>query len=918
MASRDTLPAHDRLRPLPLIRTKLFPPALPNDHVARNRLLSTLDQALEVPLTIVSAPAGYGKTILASAWVQRHAPLTAWLSLDTSDGELRQFLDYLCAAVCNAAPEAMSATRDLLDGGESAPADVVAANVLHDFDDLDAPVVVVLDDFHRLRADSPAVDLLAAVLDHPAAGIHFVILSRRDPPLPLGRLRARCQLAEIRLRNLRFEPNEARRFLESSLPRPLSDGAIRHLEKELEGWAVGLRLVSLMLRRSTDPESVIAGLRGGLPESQDYMLQEVLAQMPAETRRCLLRSSILSRFTADTIAAVCPRLTQGGGEFVRELRRSNLFATTLDPERRWFRYHHWFQHVLARELAKESAPEDIRALHITAAEWFDANDEHGEALTHFLEADAPERAIALIGRHYLARIEQDQWYVVDRWLRALPAAVRDGSAIAQLANAWVAYCKLDFAAVSACLDRIAVLAGDGQRHAGWEFELAFLQGWLVYWTGDLAQACQLLDRAKPFFSLNPGMIAGEVRLYRAFAMCMGGDYPGAVRFLTDELAAAGASAGTLFLQRLHGAHAHVALLSGDIAGSDIAIARTRAVSSSDTSRYVAAWTDYFSALQHFGRLELPATVDFLDRCEAHLNVLEHRVAADVLAVGAMARLLAGDVAGAAEARERLDAYVRNFRLPEFVWIVESVSARCGLLSGEAGSWLGWARQVALPETVPLEAHFWVTNPGVTQARVLVSAGETVDIEHGLSLLEALSSSYRKFHNLSQLLDVDVLRALGLFRLGRPGDAEDMLMAVVTAAAPGEWLRPFVEGGELVREMLTAIDTREMSSRNHIARVLDAFAQPYLADMAQTLPTESAADGAVALSESDSVDTLTNRELDILEFLDQRLQNKEIAARLFISPHTVGYHLKHIYQKLGVHSRRQAVVNARKAGIIPSR
>lgn len=911
--------------PVLLIRTKLYPPSLPEDYVVRRRLTTALDHGRHVPLTIVSAPAGYGKSVLASEWVSTLERRPAWLSLDNAESNLRQFVSYLCAALDDLVPHAMTSVRDLLNAAEPVPTPVMAASLINDLDSVGEPVLIVLDDFHRLDTDSPVTELLSLLLEHPPPNMHLFMLTRRDPPLTLGRLRASNRLVEIRLRDLRFDRNETAQWMRAAVGAPLSEPAIRHLDEELEGWPVGLRLVALMLSRAQDPEAAVAGLRGGIPQSQDYMLREVLAGLPPETRSCLLKTSILDRLTADLVQTVCQedgssQSGMDGGAFLRELRKANLFAYSVDSQERWYRYHHWFQQVLGTQLHARFAASAVRDLHLRAGHWFEANGEPGDALTHFLAADEPDLAAELVARRTMELIETDQWFVVDRWLKRLPEKQQSQRADLQLANAWVGYCKLDIAAVAVAVARADELLAGVPGRPEWTNELHFLHGWLDYWSEDLESARRHLERGADGFSLDPGAIAGELRLYLAFAICRTGDYPGAIRFLAEERVAAGASAGTPFFEHIFAAIAHVHYCSGDIGASEAAIERARAFSRGNSSNYALAWLDYFNALQCFSRFDLEKALEHFAGCEQHVNVLERRTAVDVLGAASLAHQMLGQFDSAAEGHEKLDRFVRAFNVADCVWIVESVAAQLRLLSGDFERALNWARAVALPEASPLAIHLWATNPNVTQARVLVMAGEAADVQRGLSLLNGLLVPYREHHNRCQLFDVEILRAVALARLGNEDQAREALLDVVRAAEPGGWIRPFIEGGDAVLELLRQLDPdRESSFMVCLRRTFEA---PRVASSARRSGTAGQETARPLPASSPALDTrimdLTDREMDILEFLDQRLQNKEIATRLFISPHTVGYHLKHIYEKLGVHGRRQAVRKARSAGILPLR
>ncbi len=320
----------------PILRTKLYRPRLSAELVDRERLIEVMNRAREVPLILVSAPAGYGKSVLVAQWAEQLDSPVAWLSLDAGDSDLRGFLLYFLAAVETVAPGACDATRELLAAGSLAPVPVLAGYLLNDLDAVDEATAIVLDDYHRIEPLSPVHDLLLRMLEHPPRRFRLVVVSRQDPPFDLPGLRAGHRLGEVRLQDLRFTAREMGEFLSAAAGLSVSDEAFGNLEREVEGWAVGLRLVSLALRHAGDPEAFLERLSGRLPQSQEYLLREVLATQTAEVRDRMLASSILDRFCEEVVDAICEPPDSGektgltAADFLEELRKSNLFTVTLD------------------------------------------------------------------------------------------------------------------------------------------------------------------------------------------------------------------------------------------------------------------------------------------------------------------------------------------------------------------------------------------------------------------------------------------------------------------------------------------------------------------------------------------------------------------------------------------------------------
>ena len=904
----------------PLVRTKLHPPSLPDDCISRGRLIQLLEESRSRPLVVVSAPAGYGKTVLACEWKAQLACDSAWFSVDKNDGDLHQFLTYLVICVEDVVPGALLSLTDQLDSSEMAPLPVLAASLINDLDRLRQPLVIFFDDFDRIDNDSPVFDLLSLLLERPPQGLQLVILSRRSLPLDLGRLRAAAQILEIRMRDLRFSASESAALMGAAVKTTLTESALAHLGDELEGWPVGLRLVALMIARSSDPSSAVEGLHGGIPQAQDYLFSEVLSGLDSDIRRSLLESSVLERFSAELLDRVCfieePGSGLDGQSFIRALSRNNLFAFSIDSTGNWYRYHHWFQFMLQSLLLEEQGASSVRELHLRAADWFASKNETEEAVAHFLQAGEADQAADLIVQVVHRVLEKNRWQIIERWISMLPESTRAGRADVQLAYAWAAFCKLDIERVRDSVVKAEVLLDSDDRRRDLACQFDLLYGWLEFWRGNLAEAEDRLQSSLAGFPLSSGMIAGEARLYLALATGLSGEYTRAVEFLAKERASSGRDAGLAFLLRVIGGQAHLYCLSGDIDSATCAVDRMKRVRGFNQSGYSVGWAEYMHGLYDFNRGAFGPAIEHFAKGRKHIGVLERRAAVDLLAGTCLALQLAGKEQGlVTDAWEELDSFVRNYELDEFTWIVESVSARLSIQLDESDVALEWAESVIVPEVHPVEALFWICNPVETRARVLALFGRGDALSGVLEQLDKLLEGYREYHNVCRIIDIQSLRAVALSRQGELAEAQRALGEAVLLGSTSRWRRTFLELGEPVFALLSRLDVSHETA-SFVQQLLgEEQGEEAVANRSRPQSIAVRVDTGNPPLDAIGDDNLTNRELDILELLEQRLQNKEIAARLHISPHTVGYHLKHIYQKLAVNGRRQAVVRARAAGIL---
>ena len=414
------------------------PAAVPPDLVPRARLLELLDQNPGRSFTLVSAPAGYGKSTLVSRWLDGAGEAAAWLSLDEDDNDLRGFLKYFIAAVRTHSPKACRASHVYLGGAELPPAAVLAECLSNDLDAIKRRFVLVLDDYHRIH-EGAIHELVSHLLRHPSRKVHLVLVTRRDPPLELAGLRAKGRSLEIRERDLRFTRDETRTVIETIGGVSIGDRTLAHLHEVLEGWITGLRLVCLMLRHEKDPAGFLDGLHGGTLNIRQYLVEEVLKQLPPGFEDTLLKTSILNRLCGPLCEFLCADGGDTGEDFLRELERANLFAIRLDARGEWVRYHHLFQQLLQQQLEKRASAGEIAALHERASDWFESEGFREEALQHALRAGNVERAADLIEKNRVGMLDEDKWYVLERWNRLLPDTIREKRPGLLLIDAWSAY-----------------------------------------------------------------------------------------------------------------------------------------------------------------------------------------------------------------------------------------------------------------------------------------------------------------------------------------------------------------------------------------------------------------------------------------------------------------------------------------------
>jgi LuxR family maltose regulon positive regulatory protein len=905
--------------PAPLLETKLYVPRLRHGQVARPRLTERLDRGLERRLTLVSAPAGFGKTTLIAEWLTGladGAAAPAWLSLDPSD-DATTFWSYVIAALQMVAPGVGATSGRLLREPQPPPIRSILEALLNELSSTSDPVVLVLDDYHLVDAQD-IHDGVAFVLEHLPTHVHVVIATRADPGFPLARLRARAELEEIRSADLRFTADEAIKYLNQVMGLDLTTADVAALEGRTEGWIAALQLAALSMQGRTDAGAFIAGFTGDDRYIVDYLVEEVLQRQPEPVRQFLLRTSILARLSGSSSDAV----TGGGGgkAMLERLDRGNLFLVPLDDRRVWYRYHHLFVDVLRARLLDEQS-EIVPELHRRASAWYDAHGEPSEAIRHALAAGDVDHAATLI-ELAMPGVRSSRQGVTDAlgWFRALPDDVIASRPVldvhyagllldsGQLARAdarlrraeqWLAaHPGTDPRSTGAAGAPIVVDAAEFRRLPGsiavYRTAQAHLQGDVA---ATMAHAARALDLVRDDDHLGRGSAAGLL----ALAHWSNGDLDAAHSSWTEAM-------------RNLEAAGHIA----DAVGCAIALADIRI----EQGRLRDAFATYERGLDlaaAHGPTEVRGAADmhvgmsgrFLERDDIDAAV-QHLVISKEMGehLGsrqnpyrwcvAMARTRAaeGDAAGALALlvdAERL--YVSDF-YPN-VQPIAALRARIWIEQGRLVDARGWVRLRGLaaeddPEYVRTFEH-------VTLARLLLAESRRdragPPLTAAAALLDRLLEVATTEGRIGVVIELLLLRALAHQMRGDVPAALGPLRRALALAEPEGYVRVFLDQGQPMAALLTSLG--ESGASAYVEGLLLSFGRRV---------------GRSPVKQ-DLVDPLSGRELQVLRLLATDLDGPGIARELVVSLSTIRSHTKAIYAKLGVTSRRAAVRRGEDLGLL---
>ncbi len=904
-----------------VLATKLYIPLPRAQLVPRPRLIERLNEGLRRKLTLISAPAGFGKTTLVSEWVANCNRPVAWLSLDQGDSDPTRFLTYLITALQAVAPNIGEGLLGALQSPQSPPTESILTALLNVIATISEDFVLVLDDYHLIDA-KPVDQALGYLLEHLPAQMHLLITTREDPNLGLARLRSRDQLTEFRVTDLRFIPSEAAEFLNAVMNFKLSTEEVAALETRTEGWIAGLQLAALSLRGHQDVAGFIQAFAGDHRYIVDYLVEEVLQRQPEATRSFLLQTAILDRLNG----ALCDAVTgqPGGKARLETLQRGNFFLIPLDDKRHWYRYHHLFADVLLMHLNSEQ-PDQVSALHSRASLWFEQSGLVADAIRHALAAEDFERTADLIERAVPAMRRSRQESTVLGWLELLPKALFERRPVLSIHFAGTLLSSGKFEGVDARLrdaERWLDSRADiGERPPSAELvvvdeeEFRSLPGSIAVFRAAHALALGHVLHSVKHAQRALDLLPDENHHGRGAASGL----LGLTYWTTGDLEAAQQSYAECMTRLLRIGH------NPDAIGISIALADIRIVQ----GRLLEAMRLYERGLQlateqaglalrgaadmYVGMSELMREHNDLNAARQHLlksqelgefnglpqNQYRWRVA--------MARVheAQGDLEGALELLLEAERFYVSDFFPN-VRPVAALKTRIWLAQGRLGDALSWVREQHLYAQDDLSYLHEFEH--ITLARVLLADRSTLD---AMQLLERLLSAAQEGGRMGSVIEILVLQGLAFQAQNNLPAALEALQQALTLAEPEGYIRMFLDEGAPMLELLHEVAVHKIVP-NYTGRLLAEFEveQQNAGD-----PLTPNLHGQASHALQPPLETLSQRELQVLRLLKTELNGPEMAHELRVSLNTLHTHTKNIYSKLGVNKRRAAVRRAEELELL---
>lgn len=908
-----------------LLRSKLYIPPPRASLVARPHLAERIDMGSECKLTLISAPAGFGKTTQIIQWIAQKKKRAAWLSLDPDDNDPFRFMQYFIAAVRNVFSSVGYNAQSLLESSQyglsPAVLESMMTSLINEIEDQDQPLALILDDYHSIQ-NQILHDALIFLMDHRPPQLQLVVACRADPPWPLGRLRARQEINEIRAADLQFSPGETTAFLNDTMGLNLSSDAVLSLEERTEGWIAGLQMAALSMKDRQDKTAFISAFTGSHHFIADFLVEEVLSQQPENVRDFLIKTSVLERLTPP----LCDMLLEinDSRSILTRLEQTNLFLVCLDDERRWYRYHHLFKDLL-RNTFENAFPDEVHPLQKKASGWFAEARLYDFAIPLAFACQNYDWTARMIEKAADEMDFPNKLVTINRWIEDLPEDVIARRPRLCVQRAWGRQWTGKRQQVEVCLQaaekglqsiRVEVpdeITAEEERH---------IRGHIAAVRAHAALIAEDIPRVLEVGRQALELLPPEDEMHCETAVALGGAYWALGDVHRSEQSFATARSGALLT-----GWATLSVPSGCYVGmqqskqgrlKDAMESYQEGIRLGSTPDGVELPVAGF-ALIHAGDIE--REWNSLAQAENHLvrgvDLCLQLSQADVLADGyvCLARLLITlhRYADAQALLEKAEQLTREIKVDPFVlcWL-DACKVRFWLATGDLDAAARWVETTSLKAADPISYHYDLHH--INLARVLVyqyqASANRMILDQVLPLLDQLADAAEKADWVNEQIQVYLLKALLLSSLNHKSEALTLLQQALSLAEPGGYIRTFVDEGAPMRSLLEAY----VRKNNGItAGKLVRYAGLLLAHFDQVeQPEPLIPAGGIRPA---MVEPLTEREHEVLKLLATGMTSTEIAVKMFVAPSTVRTHIKNIYGKLDSNRRIEAVQRARELHLL---
>ena len=897
-----------------MLRTKIHRPPVTREHVYRDHLIDLLDKNLYKPCTLVSAGAGYGKSMLVSSWVEKSKIPCAWLSISDDDNDLRIFIEGLTASIGNKFPNVLDHLNDYIEAAELPPLNKIAESLINGLDEIDKEYVLVLDDYHLIQ-NKQINELIDKLLHFPPQLMQLVLICRSDPFLNLHSLRARSRLNEIRMADLCFNESEIIELLKNCLLIESSIELSQRLMQKTEGWITGLRMLLLMVKEGEDPKEAIEKIYSINPSTTNFLLEEVIINQPEPVRNCLIIMSILNRFCDELIDEVCisklkvPSTEISGKDIIQTLLKANLFTISVDHKHKWYRFHHLFQEILQHQLKKQYSIEEINAFHLAASEWFDKNGFKEVAVMHAIEAKEIKAAVDLVIGYRYEMMEKGQIHRFNHLIDLLPENILEETPALLTAKSFIMEYRGQMAEwigfkekAKALLSKISIESPAVNNIRG---EVGTIEGELFLLSGDGKNAYECSQKALELLPATASYALSYAWGTQIVSHQLVNNIEGLAKITIENTLKS-----EFFNARIHGWYCIAYAMQGDTVNLKKHAQKSIELSEKNLLHESVVYAKYFLSVAHYLSMEG-------DRAEPYLQSVVHDpyIARPHFLTNCAFLLSSIYIEkGEVEKADQLMAFIINHTENSKDSLVTAMSKamQVELAVKENNIEKALLLDKQQDSYVFFPPLWFIYVSQLTPVKLKLAINTTESVTEALQLLSEIEVPLRQTNKNTILIDVLILQAVALKAQEKEKDALLKITEALSLSSFGNCIRTYVDYGIELKDLLAGLsETHEHKA--HIRNILEAISvkENKLFEVTKTEQSRK----SVYFSVDDTPERLSIRELEVINLVAKGLRNKEIAELLFVQTDTIKQHLKNSFAKLKVPNRLMAVSRAEELNLI---
>ena len=897
-----------------MLLTKLHRPPISREHVYRDHLIDLLDKNLYKPLTLVSAGAGYGKSMLISSWLEKSKLAYAWLSLSDDDNDIRILIDGLSTSIRKEFPKALGHISDFLEAPALPSLNVLSESFINGLDEIDKEFVLVLDDYHLIQ-NMQINELINKLLQFPPQLMHLVIISRSDPFLNLSSLRAHSRINEIRMAGMSFNESEIGELLKNIFQTESSIEISHKLMQQTEGWITGLRLLLLMVKKGEGLNETFEKIFSINPRTINFLLEEVILNQPEPIRDCIMKMSILDQFCDELVDQLCFPIAKNlkddssGKEVIQTLLNANLFTISLDYEGKWYRFHHLFQEMLQNQLKKQHSIKEINAYHLKASEWFDKNSYKEDAVKHALKANDIKGAVAMVNGYRYELLETGQMYRLNRLINFLPESIIEETPALLITKAFIVEYQglvpesMEFMEkAKAVLIDLPLESPEMNAILG---EVETIEGELKLLYGDTKGAFESSNKALELLPASASYAKSYALGIQVLCYQMANDIENvnnaAIKFPPDA---------NLSITRMQLWYAIAYAMEGNLMRMKKSALNLIKLGEKHMHLESVVFGKYYISVAHYLSNEDEQAIPYLEKVVKDPHIARPFYLVQCAFLLSVIYIEKGEAEKADKLMEFIIQHFEEINNIHANAFANAVQVELALKKKNIDKALLLNKQQDSYDLMPLIWFVYV--PQLTPIKIKLGINTAESITEALQMLTLIEKSLRQTHKKTILIDVFILQAVALKAQKKEKDALEKITEALSLSSFGNCIRTYVDYGMELKDLLNGLsETNE--NREHIRMILKAI-DDRDSKQRKSMPND---EEKVVLPLRDNVisDTLSFRELEVLELVGQGLRNKEISELLFVQPGTVKQHLKNIFSKLDVSNRFMAVNRAEELNLI---